>query len=371
MRVVVAGAGLGGLCLAQGLHGAGIQSDVYERDPAVAARFQGYRLMLNPHGYDALRGCLPQRLHPLLDAVVGDASAAGLILDPQLHQIGELGPARTGIVVDRDVLRHLLRTGLTVHTGAALTGYDAHANSGVEARFAGGDHVTADLLVGADGVNSAARALLSPNTVATDTGVRFAIGRTPLTEQFTDLERAFGSQITGDRLSLLLGAMRFRTQPRQAAAELAPEVTLPDIGDYVRWAMILPPDSALDATNPQDAVLSMIGGWHPDLQALIERADPDNSTLLSIKVVEPHGRWTPGPVTLLGDAIHATSPTGGNGANTALRDADLLRRCLIQATDGTQDLSAAIDDYEQQMFTYGAEAVHVSLKALPAYVSQQ
>ena len=28
-------------------------------------------------------------------------------------------------------------------------------------------------------------------------------------------------------------------------------------------------------------------GWHPDLQALIEQSDPDNSTLLSIRVVEP------------------------------------------------------------------------------------
>jgi hypothetical protein len=51
--------------------------------------------------------------------------------------------------------------------------------------------------------------------------------------------------------------------------------------------------------------------------------------------VEPRERWAPGPVTLLGDAIHATSPTGGNGANTALRDADLLRRSLIAARSAT------------------------------------
>ena len=56
--------------------------------------------------------------------------------------------------------------------------------------------------------------------------------------------------------------MRFRTQPRQAAADLAPEVTLPDIGDYIRLAMILPPGSSVGVTNPQDAVLSMIEGWH-------------------------------------------------------------------------------------------------------------
>lgn len=370
MRVAVIGAGLGGLCLAQGLRGADIDVDVYERDPAITARFQGYRLVLSPVGYEALRGCLPRRWHPLLDAILDDTLVQPLILDPRLNKIGELGPARSGLVVDRHVLRHLLLAGLTVHTGAALTSYQVRDDGRVDARFAHGLDATADLLVGADGVGSAVRAVLSPQTVPTDTGVRFVIGRTPMTERFAGLSRAFGSKIVGEGLSLLLGAMRFRTPPRQAAEELAPEVTLPDVGDYVRWAMILPPNGSLGGRTPQEAVLSRIEGWHPDLRALIEQGDPDNSTLLSIRVVQPGERWAPGPVTLLGDAIHATSPTGGNGANTALRDADLLRRCLIQASEGDQDLRGAVGDYERQMFEYGAQAVRHSLEALPTYVSE-
>jgi 2-polyprenyl-6-methoxyphenol hydroxylase-like FAD-dependent oxidoreductase len=370
MRVSVVGAGLGGLCLAQGLREAGIEADVYERDPAITARFQGYRLVLSPVGFEALRGCLPPRWHPLLDAIVGDAYGGRLVLDPQLNQIGELGPGRPGIVIDRQVLRHLLLTGLTVHTGAALTGYDVLDDGKVEARFAHRDPAVADLLVGADGVGSAVRAVLSPQTTPTDTGVRFVIGRTPLTERFAGLARAFGSKIAGDSVSLLLGAMRFRTPPKEAAEKLAPEVALPDVRDYVRWAMILSPNGSLSVPTPQEAVLSRMEGWHPDLQALIEQSDPDNSTLLSIQVVEPRERWTPGPVTLLGDAIHATSPTGGNGANTALRDANLLRRCLTEAAEGRQNLLGAVGDYERQMFEYGAEAVRHSLDALPAFVPQ-
>ncbi|HEV3358323.1 MAG TPA: NAD(P)/FAD-dependent oxidoreductase [Pseudonocardiaceae bacterium] len=370
MRVSVVGAGLGGLCLAQGLRGAGIEADVYERDPAITAQFQGYRLVLNPVGFAALRGCLPSRWHPLLDAIVGDAYGERLILDPQLNKIGELGAGRAGIVVDRHVLRHLLLTGLDVHTGAALTGYHVLDNGKVEARFALGDPATSDLLVGTDGVGSAVRAVLSPHTTPIDTGVRFVIGRTPLTSQFAGLSPAFGSKIAGDGVSLLLGAMRFRTPPKEAAEELASEVTLPDIRDYVRWAMILPPNDSLGALTPQEAALSRMPGWHPDLRALIEQSDPDNSTLLSIRVVEPRERWASGPVTLLGDAIHATSPTGGNGANTALRDADLLRRCLIESAEGRQDLVGAVGDYERQMFEYGAEAVRHGLDALPAFTPQ-
>ena len=367
MRVTVVGAGLGGLCLAQGLRGAGIEVDVHERDPAITARFQGYRLVLNPAGFDALRGCLPPRWHPLLEAIVGDAYGERLVLDPRLNRIGELGPGRAGIVVDRHVLRHLLLTGLTVHTAAALTGYDVLDDGTVRARFGRGAPATADLLVGADGVNSAVRAVLSPRTVPADTGVRFVIGRTPLTERFAGLSRAFGSKIAGDRVSLLLGAMRFRTPPKEAAERLAPEVTLPDVPDYVRWAMILPPGGSPGAHDPRTAALSMMDGWHPDLRALVEQGDPDNSALLGIRVVRPRERWSPGPVTLLGDAIHATSPTGGNGANTALRDADLLRRCLIDAAEGRRNLAEAVGGYERQMFEYGAEAVQHSLDALPAF----
>ncbi|MER7584523.1 FAD-dependent monooxygenase [Kitasatospora sp. NPDC097691] len=373
MRVSVVGAGLGGLALAQGLRGAGIEADVFERDPGIAARFQGYRLVLDPAGFQAVRDCLPTRRHPLLDEIVMHASAEQLILDPQLNEIGRLGAGRTGIVVDRQVLRHLLLTGLTVHTDAALTGYDVPADGSVRARFARRDPsaaellADADLLVGADGVTSAVRGVLSPQTTPTDTGVRFVIGRTPLTDEFAGLSKAYGSKITGDGVSLLLGAMRFRTPPKQAAEQLAPDVTLPDIGDYVRWAMILPPNDSMGDLTAQDAVLSRTERWHPQLRALIEQADPDNSTLLSIRVVKPGRRWAPGPVTLLGDAIHATSPTGGNGANTALRDADLLRRCLIEADEGRRDLRGAVDDYERQMFEYGAEAVRSSLEKLPAF----
>ncbi|HEY3514145.1 FAD-dependent monooxygenase [Kribbella sp. NPDC051137] len=382
MRVFIAGAGLGGLALAQGLRGAGIEAEVYERDPGIVARFQGYRLVLNPIGFQAVRDCLPPRWHPLLDEIVMEASAEQLVLDPQLHELGRLGASRTGIVVDRQVLRHLLLTGLTVHTDAALIGYDALPDGTVRPHFArhnpasaapaGGAEVAvvpaaADLLVGADGITSAVRGVLSPQTVPVDTGVRFVIGRTALTDEFAGLSKAFGSKIAGDGVSLLLGAMRFRTPPKQAAEQLAPEVTLPDVGDYVRWAMILPPtDAPTDLTAPE-AVLSRMDGWHSQLRALIEQADPDNSALLSIRVVKPAERWAPGPVTLLGDAIHATSPTGGNGANTALRDADLLRRSLIAADEGRHDLLGAVDDYERQMFEYGAEAVRSSLEKLPAF----
>jgi len=69
--------------------------------------------------------------------------------------------------------------------------------------------------------------------------------------------------------------------------------------------------------------------------------------------------WPTGPVTLLGDAIHNMTPMAGVGANTALRDADLLRRNLIEAGP---DVTAAVADYERRMLEYGFAAVARSLR---------
>jgi 2-polyprenyl-6-methoxyphenol hydroxylase-like FAD-dependent oxidoreductase len=58
-RVAVVGAGLGGLCLAQGLRREGVDVTVYERDASLEGRRQGYRLHLDARAGVALARCLP------------------------------------------------------------------------------------------------------------------------------------------------------------------------------------------------------------------------------------------------------------------------------------------------------------------------
>jgi salicylate hydroxylase len=70
--------------------------------------------------------------------------------------------------------------------------------------------------------------------------------------------------------------------------------------------------------------------------------------------------WPAGPVTLLGDAVHAMSPAGGSGANTALRDAALLTDRL--STSGGS-LFDGIGDYEKAMLDYGFAAVRAAEQA--------
>ena len=65
-------------------------------------------------------------------------------------------------------------------------------------------------------------------------------------------------------------------------------------------------------------------------------------------------------VTLLGDAIHNMTPMAGIGANTALRDAELLRS-TDRGRTGERELLRALHEYEDQMRKYGFAAVKSSL----------
>src|SRR5215469_7860559 len=79
LRVLVIGGGLGGLCLAQGLHGAGIDVAVYERDRSPEARAQGYRFHMDVRGEEALQACLPSRLYDLAMATRGQPSKGATV----------------------------------------------------------------------------------------------------------------------------------------------------------------------------------------------------------------------------------------------------------------------------------------------------
>jgi flavin-dependent dehydrogenase len=102
--------------------------------------------------------------------------------------------------------------------------------------------------------------------------------------------------------------------------------------------------------------------WAPGLRNLISGSDPTTVNVVRVRSASPVAAWATGPVTLLGDAIHNMTPMGGIGANTALRDADLLRRQLITVSRNELPLIPAIHAYEARMLDYGFAAVKSSLR---------
>ncbi|WP_163512352.1 FAD-dependent oxidoreductase [Fodinicola acaciae] len=366
-RVVVIGAGLAGLTLAQGLRKAGVDVRIYEKDAGMEARFQGYRIGLLDYGWSALRACLPEESYELAVATSGDLTGPGLLFDDQLRLLAsgdEIGPPEDARVVDRHVFRHVLAGGLQdrIEYGKKLASF-SETTAGVRAVFTDGTEVSGDVLVGADGGFSAVRRLLLPHVGFQTADLGGAMGRTQLTDQFRRLVHGRGTMVKGPGITLMLGRMEFRTPPGKLG--------LPPTDSYVRWVMLIPPDHPAgqpsDQPPPAIAVVrDLLRDWHPDIVDLIARADAHNSVIGFAQVLDqPVTGWDAERVTMLGDAAHLTLASGGNGANTALRDAETLCARLV----GDGDLRA----YQKEMLERGNAAVEFSKqnqkKFVPSSVS--
>jgi 2-polyprenyl-6-methoxyphenol hydroxylase-like FAD-dependent oxidoreductase len=373
LRVAVAGGGLGGLCLAQGLLRAGADVTVYERDASLAGRRQGYRLHVDARAGLALQACLPPESLALFRATCGQASRRLTVVSEKLRVLHEqvsanpaadpYAPATLSTSVNRLTFREVLAAGLDgrIAFGHELSGYEAGDGS-VRVHFAGGRSAEADVLVGADGVNSAVRRQYLPGAEPADSGGWCIYGKTPLPGPAALPLDGF-TAVVGGRLGMALGAVRFR-QPPQALG-------LSPAQDYVMWALAGErrafgvPDEQLAALDPaalHALSAELIRTWHPDLRALHAEADIGQTFGVRVRTSPPVPAWPPSRVTLLGDAIHAMSPARGSGANTALKDAALLSRTLAGGAAGGA-LVAAIGDYERQMREYGYAAVAVSRQA--------
>jgi len=287
--VAVAGGGLGGLCLAQGLLKAGVDVTVYERDAQLAARRQGYRLHVDARAGLALEQCLPAGSLALFQATCGDASTRLTVVSERLRVLNEqrrtgpadpYAPGTLSTSVNRQTLREVLAAGLDGRLvfGCELTSYQA-GRDGVRLRFADGRQAEADLLVGADGVGSAVRRQYLPAAAPADTGQRCVYGKTPLgpagpDELPSSLRDGF-TAVIGGAVGMATGLVRFRERPEQAAPWLSPAA------DYLMWAVAADrgrfgvTDERLAAMSPAELhalTARLIRTWHPDLRALHARA---------------------------------------------------------------------------------------------------
>jgi 2-polyprenyl-6-methoxyphenol hydroxylase-like FAD-dependent oxidoreductase len=298
-----------------------------------------------------------ERLRVLKELTTGDPAA------------DRYAPGTLSTSVNRLTLREVLATGLegAIVPGREVTGYDTDGKS-VRVHFADGREAEADVLVGADGVNSAVRRQYLPAAEPADTGGRCVYGKTPLRPAALELLpaalNAGFTAVIGGRLGMATGLVRFRNRPEQVAG-----VRLSAAEDYLMWGLTADrrqfgvPDERLLALSPAELhALSaeLIRSWHPDLRALHAMADIEETFVVAIRTSPVIAAWPPSRVTVLGDAIHAMSPAAGSGANTALRDAAGLCRALT--TDG-DDITTAIGQYEHQMRDEGYAAVAASAKA--------
>ena len=402
LHVIIAGGGIGGLALAQGLHKAGVRVSVYEKTVRRTDSVQGYRVHISPFGSAALKDCLPAHL---FDAFVANGGKGGngftfatdqlkqlLSIDPELGNGGSDRPEHSHHGISRITLRQILLADLpadVVHFDKTVTGYERAAEGTVTVRFADGDSATGDVLVGADGGASKIRAQYLPSANRVDTGIVGIAGKYLLTEANRSrldpvLLRAPMAVMPPKDHGMFCAPHELDAPTDLLAAGIGgndapdPGLHLDNTRSYVFWAFAGRRDAydpSLGRLEDQDGallreiVLDKIVSWSPALKFLVAESAAETVAAIPILTSTPVPAWPSTNVTLLGDAIHSMTPFRGIGANTALRDAQLLSRELVAADRGERPLLAAIHAYEAGMLDYGFAAVRTSLRAARQFVA--
>ena len=356
-RVLIAGAGVGGLTLALSLHERGIPCTVFEQ--ASEVRPLGVGINTLPH---AIRELADLGLLPALDAIgirtheliylnrFGQEvwrEKRGLHAGHPVPQFSIHRGQLQGVLWD--AARERLPAG-TLRTGCRLASF-AQSDAGVTARFedrAGREAASESgaALIAADGIHSAARRALHPD----DPGIRW---------QGVMMWRGaipWPAFLDGDTMVI--------------AGDMAEKLVLYPIGRaeggqrLTNWVICIragdgtapPPREDWSRVGHLDAVLSSIRRFSLsmiDLEALV-RATPEFYEYPMCDR-DPLAWWTQGRVTLLGDAAHPMYPVGSNGASQAILDARLLARLLDELP-----VPDALAAYEAERLPKTAEIVRLN-----------
>ncbi|WP_428935949.1 FAD-dependent oxidoreductase [Streptomyces sp. ACT015] len=338
--IAVVGAGPGGLLCALVLQRHGIDCTVYDADLSADSRDAGGTLDLHTDtGQIALADA------GLLDAFLAVARAddqAKRHMDQHgtVHGVFEPEPGDSAAPeIDRGQLRALIAAHVDparVRWGHKLTGADPLGAGRHRLTFANGATAEADLVIGADGVRSRVRRLVSPATPEYS-GVAF------LDVRYDDADRRHPA------LARLLGRGHLFARGDDGNAIIVQRNSNGMIRGYV--ALRTEADWAARAGIGEDDVpalraflLERFSGWSAELLPFL--TDSDGYVRREISFLPTPLTWphTPG-ATLLGDAAHAMGPFGGHGVNLALLDAAELARALAEEPT----VEAAVRRYEPAM----------------------
>lgn len=321
LRIVIAGAGPGGLTAARALRGQGFQPILLDKRPADA-------LFADVGGaYDIGREVL-SILRAL--GVEDRARASGMrwktleTYDGQGVSIRSMDMSGLEVVsLPRPALQQTLGEGLIDEVRAGTEVVGVAQGERVTVALSDGETLECDLLIGADGVHSAVRRAIFEDGPPRFCQAMAAWGTLPVTDPSVGAFPAdSGHLLLGPRGSGVGGGMPDR---------------------YV-WS-VLWPAAAYEASGEPGArnaqVRGVVAESLPALLPIVEATDPARVAVVGIWDRDPTPRWSRGRVVLVGDAAHPTSPVLGQGAQSAITDSFTLARLL-----GRHEPEQAIRQYE-------------------------
>lgn len=236
-----------------------------------------------------------------------------------------------------------------------VTGYETTAN-GVVALFSDGTKsIEGEMLIGGEGIHSKIAKQVSGGKLKVyDTGSRAIQGQAPTTA-FKELGEGVWRIVDESDPNGRVFAMA-NVRPNE----------LNDPTATFGWTMggtgiidVPGNDFSITGKPAADVARKLTRNWAPKIRATIDAMIEEDTIFWKITCSTPSGvpTWeNEKRVTVIGDAVHSMTPAGGNGANTAVRDSELLGRLIVEAGGYADGVTA---EYEKQMRAYGSEAVRV------------
>jgi 6-hydroxynicotinate 3-monooxygenase len=330
-RIAVIGAGLGGMTVAGLLQRHGFPVNVYEQAPAFSRIGAGIHLssnvMLVMRRLGIERTLSDIALHP--DAFVSRQWDTGEVLfELPFDPASEARYGAAYINVHRGDLHSVLESALvpaTIAFGKKLSHIDS-SSSAVRLFFEDGSQAEADLVIGADGLNSKVRDHLLGPEKPHYTGhiAHRAIFRAML---LNGLPIRACTKWWGPGHHILVYYM---TQARE-------EVYIVTSAPQQEWT-----SSAAFVPCDRGEFVATFDGYHAELRQVVKAAT--EITKWPIFDREPVERWSGDRIVLLGDACHPMRPYMAAGAAMAIEDAGILARCIAEI--GSADAGESFAWYE-------------------------
>jgi salicylate hydroxylase len=344
-KILIAGAGLGGLAAASCLMKAGHDVEVYEQAPQLGEVGAGIQISAN--AMHVLR-------HLGLAKAITKAGVQPGAYVFRLYDTGEI-IQQFSLSDEHELLHGAPYTQLhradfhglltakarefnpdVIRLDRRVVGF-REATDSIELKFTDGSSARGDLLIGADGLKSVIRGQIVGDVPATFTGD--AAWR--VTVPVDRLPSPFLPQV----MSVFMGP------GGHAVCYYVRSGTLLNFVGIVETDEVS--EESWTVKFPWEKLKADYKGWHPIIQTVIDLADRDQCFRWSLHNRPPIRNWSTARATLLGDSAHPTLPYLAQGAVMAIEDGAVLMRALRM----TRTISDAVQMYQRNRIDRTARIV--------------